>query len=368
MSLKTSETAPARLQSLDALRGITIILMLLVNNTALEATTPVFVMHAPWNSGVYMADYVFPWFLYCVGAALPFSWASQRKKGTSYLQIYLKAAGRTAGLYLLGCLINSSIAKQPLFTLGVLQLIALAYFVGTLLYVLPLRWRCLAAFFLLSSYWAFIKFVAIPGVGAGFFEENMNIIYYLNNTHLRPLGLAGILSVIPTAAMVMIGSVFGDLFRKKDIDDLTRLRFIFIPAIILCLAGMLWNLSLPYSKAVWTPAYILLMAGTASITLGILYFIIDMKGLRRWAYPLIVFGSNAIFAYVVPICVKLWIFQEWKMRLADGRMASMQQWYITGLTSSMGAVMGSWFYTFTYIFLWWLVLHYLYRKKIFLRV
>ena len=91
------------------------------------------------------ADLIFPWFLLIVGVAIPFSTASARKKGLSLWRYDLKVLGRVLALVFLGCLIDSSIAKQPLFDLNVLQLIGLAYGVGSLLYALPLPRRIAAA-------------------------------------------------------------------------------------------------------------------------------------------------------------------------------------------------------------------------------
>lgn len=142
---------PGRLVSLDAFRGLTIALMLLVNNTALDTATPIQLTHAPWNGGIRLADLVFPWFLFCVGVAIPFASASFAKRGLPVWRYDLKALSRAVLLILLGCLIDSSLAKHPILDLGVLQIIGLAYLVGALLYELPsLRRGLLAALFLVA--------------------------------------------------------------------------------------------------------------------------------------------------------------------------------------------------------------------------
>lgn len=365
--MKEQEGKTLRLESLDALRGFTIFLMLFVNNFGLDVDTPPYILHAPWNSGIYLADFVFPWFLYCVGVAIPFSYYSFKKKGLTVYQFYFKAFGRMILLFLFGCLINSSIAKTPVFSLGVLQLIALAYFAGSLFYKVPGQSRAIIAAVLLLGYWVAIKFIPIPGIGAGFFEENKNLLYYLNTTYLKSLNLAGLFSVIPTTGMVIIGSLIGDYLLKQE-NQTIKTRKILLLGIGLSLIGMLWNTSLPYNKNVWTPSYIVVMAGLATIFLGILYFIIDVKNNKKWAYPLMVFGSNAIFAYVVPILLKLWIFQEWRIAAADGKTVTIQQGYISFLMGHTGRIEGGWLYTFTYILFWWLVLWQLYRKKMFFKV
>src|SRR5574340_20636 len=236
--------ARARLTSLDAFRGLTILGMLIVNNIALDTATPTTLTHAPWNRGVYLADLVFPWFLLIVGVALPFSVASQRAKGVAGWRAAAKAASRTALLVLLGCLIDSSTAKRPLFGLGVLQLIGLAYLVGALLYRLPHYARIGAAAALLVGHWALLRFVPVPGVGAGVFTEQANLVKYVNDIYLRPFHLAGLLSVAPTAGLVLIGTMVGDLLRAARLTPGRKLAALQLLGVGLAVAGWLWNLDL----------------------------------------------------------------------------------------------------------------------------
>lgn len=363
LKVESPAPKPARLVSLDAFRGLTIALMLLVNNTALDTATPAQLMHAPWNAGVRLADLVFPWFLFCVGVAVPFSAASFRRKGLPVWRYDLKAIGRAAALVLLGCLIDSSLNKTPVFGLGVLQIIGLAYLVGAMLYDLPVSRRLILAGIFLFGYWAAIKYLPIPGVGSGVFEEEQNLITHLNRTYLAPFHLAGLLSVIPTASMVLIGTVIGDVLMRKDFRHMRKALFMVIAGLVLVGGGLLWNLSLPFNKPVWTPSYILFTAGTGSLVLGLFYLVIDALGWRWWAYPAVVFGSNAIVAYVAPILVKVHMLQEWTVGSVP-----VQQWYLNTLIAHHGRIPGGWLYTATYIAFWWVTLFILYRKKMFLRV
>ena len=202
-----------RLVSLDAFRGLTIAGMLLVNNIALDTRTPAQLTHAPWNGGVRFADLIFPWFLLMAGVAIPFSAAGAKAKGLALWRYDLKVLGRVLALVFLGCLIDSSLAKQPLFDLNVLQLIGLAYGVASLLYALPLPRRLAVAFGLLVLHGAAIKWLPVPGIGAGAFRADANLIAHLNQTYLQPVHLDGLISVVPTSALVLIGSAFGDLLR-----------------------------------------------------------------------------------------------------------------------------------------------------------
>ncbi len=111
----------------------------------------------------------------------------------------------------------------------------------------------------------------------------------------------------------------------------------------------------------------MVFADVKSVVLGAFYFIVDAKGVRAWAYPLVVFGSNAILAYVAPILLKIHVLQEWSVG-AGGKMVPMQQWWLDSFVARFGRVPGGWLYTISYIAAWWVILWVFYRKKIFLRV
>lgn len=363
-----SKSSTIRLLSLDVFRGLTILGMLLVNNIALDTATPRQFTHAAWNQGVHFADLVFPWFLLIVGVAIPYAFASHIKKGASTRNYLFKAARRAVLLILLGCFVDSSVARHPIIGLGVLQLIGFAYFIAVLIYQLPNRWRAITAFALLTAHWAIIRFVPIPGLGAGIFLESRNIIQYLNQTYLQHYHLNGIISVVPTAALVLIGTAIGDMLRAATIAPVKKVMYLCVGGLMLSFVGWLWNLDLPFNKPVWTASYILYTAGFGSALLGLLYLLIDVKGLQRWAFPLAILGANAIMAYILPIIAKVYVLQGWSWSMPDGSSLSLQQAALQLLKVYAGRVYGGWLYTISYILLWWLILYQFYRKKIFLRV
>ena len=359
---------PARLLSLDAFRGLTIVLMLLVNNIALDVFTPKHLTHAAWNAGVNLADLVAPWFLFCVGVAIPFSAASFAKTGKPAWHQDLKILRRGALLVALGCLIDSTLYNGPVFCLDVLQIIGLAYVAGALLYDLPLSRRMGIAGALLVGYWAAIKFLPIPGVGAGLFEQSRNFITHLNRTYLMPFNLTGLPSIVPTTALVLIGSAIGDLLRRRDREPMWVVAWLMLIGVGLSIGGVVWNSSLAFNKPLWTPSYILLSAGTGSLVLGLFYLIIDAHRISKWAFPLIIFGSNAIVAYVAPILMKLWVLQRWHVNVPGHGSVAVLQRLLDLCKAHFGIVAGGWLYTIGYIVVWWLILWQLYRKKLFLRV
>ena len=376
---KATPTVAKRLVALDGLRGLTVLLMLLVNNVALDDATPDQLTHAPFG-GVSLADLVFPWFLFCMGAAIPYAHASFLKQKLSVWAYMQKALVRSIALFAIGLFLTSVLARAPVFALGVLQLIALAYFVAAVIYVfsprpLPLL---MVSGILLVGYWAALRFVPVPGAGPGIFEEDRNLLLYLNQTYLEPLGLRGLLSVIPTTALALLGAVVSQILRapvrKKEVgpdakvtDPAAKPRPMSLELIalgtVLTLVGWLWSFSLPFSKTFWTSPYILFSAGLGTLVIALFYLLFDLRGWRFLAFPLTVPGSNALLAYVAPILFKVWVLQGWSV---GGQ--SLQKLWLNSMVGLSGPVIGGWLYTLSYIAAWWLILLWLNRKGVFLRV
>ncbi|MCX7600382.1 MAG: DUF5009 domain-containing protein [Meiothermus sp.] len=349
-----------RLLALDALRGLTVLLMLLVNNMAIGDATPEQFLHAPFG-GVSLADLVFPWFLFCMGASIPLSVASFTGKGLPPRRYFIRVFSRGAVLFGLGLFLTSSLAHTPVWALDVLQLIALAYVVAALLYWLVPRVgaQLLLAGVLLVGYWAALRFVPVPGLGPGIFEEDRNLLLYLNHTYLEPLGLRGLLSTIPTAALALLGAVVSQILLSES----TRYRLLLGLGLLEVSAGYTWSLDLPFSKAYWTPPYILFSAGLATLLLMGFYLLLDRKGWHLAGWFFTIPGSNALLAYLAPILLKVWVLQDWKLG-----QQSLQQAWLSWLVERWGTVGGGWLYTLVYILLWWLVLAWLNHKRIYLRV
>lgn len=367
-----------RLLSLDAFRGLTILGMLLVNNIALGDKVPQQLVHAEWSGKVTLADLVFPWFLFIVGVAVPYSQASARRKHLQAWQYDLKALWRAGMLVFLGCLIDSFIAHKPVFDLGVLQVIGLACFVAVLVGgFLTVRWRLIYAAILLAGHWAILKLIPQPGVGAGVFTEQHNVTQWINDTYLKQFNLNGLLSVIPTTAMVIIGTAVGDMLRRKKIEPMAKVANLTVYGAGLTCAG--WVLSqkvlgwwaLPMNKPCWTATYILFTAGLACIGLALMYLIVDVpKG--KWGqwltFPFIVAGSNAIVAYCAPILTKVAILRNVNSTWPSGKLMNLEDGVHHWFYNEFGRYNGGWTYTLAYMTIWWCVLLFLYRKRWFLRV
>ena len=352
----------SRSLALDVFRGITVALMLLVNNVALDTATPVPLLHAPWGGGVRLADLVFPWFLFATGLSIPFAFSGLQRRKPGFASWAWKVLQRACWLFALGCLVTSAVARSVTISLGVLQLIGLAYLVAALLQPLPVKWRLSSATVLLVGYWAALRFLPIPGVTVGTFEEGQNLVRFVNSTYLEPIGLRGLPSVIPTAALVLIASWVGELTRRSSAARVKAAWLIAVGA-FLAATGLLWDMDLEMNKTIWTPSYILFSAGLGTALIGLLSWLETLRW-RSWAFVFEVFGSNALLAYIVPILVKVWVLQSLIVRPG----VSLQESWLGWLKHIMNPVVGGWVYTIIYITLTWLGLLVLYRRKLFLRV
>jgi predicted acyltransferase len=361
--------APApRLVSLDAFRGLAILGMLLVNNVALDQWTPRQLSHAGWNQGITFADLVFPWFLFIVGVSIPFSLASLARKAVPMWRQDLKILARALSLFALGCLVDSVLARRPIFALGVLQLIGLAYLVAAFMGHFPLSRRLGIAGALLLSYWGLLRFFPLPGPGAGTFSPTHNVAEYLDSIVFAPMHLRGLLSVLPTSALVLLGAAAGDLLRSSGLPSAKRLGYLAAGGVGAMALAWLWSLDLPFNKPLWTPPYVLFAAGTGFMLLALLAFFADVLKWRWPVFPLVVLGSNALVGYVAPILTKVWILQDWVWKLPDGSRLPLGTAFLHYSFTTWGRIAGAWIYTGAFLVFWWAVLFLLYRRRIFLRV
>ena len=365
--MKTSAPRAPRLVSLDAFRGFTIVGMLWVNNLGATSYAPKQFGHAPWGAFPTFCDMIFPWFLLIVGVALPFAKASRLARGTSRPAYYAGAFRRMAMLMLLGWLINSSGARRIVIGLDVLQLIGLAYLVAALLDDLPRPARAAIAAGFLLWHWVLLRFIPFPGIGAGSFEEGRNAIAHINSI-LKPYHLRGVFSTFPTAALVMIGAFVGDLLRDTSTGATRKTALVAALGAAMIGVGLVWHLDLPMSKTVWTPGYILFAGGIGCVVLAAFYQVIDVWGLRRWAFPLVVLGMNAIAVYVMSILVRLHVLLEWNTTLTDGTDVNLWTGMLRWFEGNMGIPAGGMVFVALYIIAWWFVMFWMYRRQIFWRV
>jgi predicted acyltransferase len=318
--------------------------------------------HVAWE-GFHFYDLIFPLFLFVVGAVLPFSLASHIQKGESKPRIYWRILRRTVLLFVLGLLVNNLLRFDfpNMRYAGVLQRIALCYGLAALI-VMHVGWRGQAVIsaVLLVGYWVLLASVAAPGFSAGDFTKEGNWPGWVDRTYLpgkiNPAYFGygdneGIVSTIPAVVTALLGALAGHWLRSAQRPGRKVLGLLL--AGVVCLGvGWVWGLVFPIIKILWTSSYVLFAAGWSLLLLAFFYGIIDVLGWRRWAFFFVVIGANAIVIYVAP---KFFNF-EYTGRALFGGLA-----HLSGAYGPVVIVAGV-------LAIKWLLLLYLFRKKLFLRV
>ena len=368
--------------SLDAFRGITIAGMILVNNPGTWSDIFPPLQHTPWH-GWTPADLIFPFFLFIVGVSMSFSFSYRIQQGRSLKKLYVQVVRRTAMLFLLGLLLNAlyylpgGFALSVLRIPGVLQRIAVAYLFASLL-VLKLgpRGQALAATFFLFFYWALMSLMPIPGHGAGVLSPEENFAAYFDNLlipgHLKgTTDPEGILSTIPALSTVLFGVLTGHWLRSPREPYEKACGLLVMGGVGIGL-GVVWDLFFPINKNLWTSSYVVFTTGMALAFLACCYWLIDLKGYRRWATPFVVLGLNAITVYALSIVLDRIMWWGY-LTQADGSEVPLKTWiyehcYASWAGPWFGEAYASFFYALTYVLLWVGLMWPLYRKKIFISI
>ena len=327
-----------RLVSLDVFRGATIAAMILVNDPGSWQYVYPPLRHAEWHGWTF-TDLIFPFFLFIVGVAIVFAFSRRLEQNVPQIELYKKIIRRTLILFALGLFLNGF----PFFNLstlrimGVLQRIAVCYFFASVVFLhmrFPTPFGVAVA--LLFIYWALMEWIPVPGIGAGVYEKGANFAAYIDSLILKghmwkytkTWDPEGIISTLPAISTTLFGVLTGHLLRsKKERVEKTALMLIY--GNLALLIGSIWNVWLPINKNLWTSSYSVFMAGMAMITLGIIYYIVDVKGYRKGTRPFVIYGMNAIAVYVLsgivakttiiikvaspsgePISLKTWIYEN----------------------------------------------------------
>ena len=329
---------PTRVLSIDILRGITIALMILVNDPGDWSHTYAQLDHAKWN-GFTLTDLVFPNFLFIVGASIILSLQSRISRGESGRTLALHILRRSAIIFAIDLFFGlyPHFHYTHLRLYGVLTRIALCYLCAGLICLLTQRADRLLAIctLLLIGYWALMRFVPVPGFGIPthnmpILDPDGNLAAWLDRhiidltQHLLHTGRLyehtrdpeGLLSTLPAIATTLLGSVTALWLRRVDTSSdrsqgrITRsmcLNGLLLAGILSLAAGSLWNISFPINKNLWTSSYVLFSAGWALLLLALFYWLIDIRHFNetkvgKWlTFPWLIFGSNAIAVFCISV-------------------------------------------------------------------
>ena len=391
------DRAVARVGSIDAFRGLVMFLMLAeamrlwTLHDAFPASRFWAVVafnteHVPWQ-GCSLHDLIQPAFSFLVGAALPFSIASRRARGAPFGQMLRHAVWRSAVLILLGIFLRSLERGQTYWTFeDTLTQIGLGYTALFLLAFASRRVQVAAFVTILVAFWlAFVSYPLPPAdfdyskVGVphdwphlypGFlahFNKNSNLswafdVWFLN---LFPReapfrfnsGGWSTLTFIPTLATMLLGLWTGEWLRAAR-PDREKVRGLVLAGIALTLAGaaLQWLHVCPIVKRIWTSSYTLYSGGLVLLMLAAIHAAIELAGWRRWAFPFLVIGANSIAVYVM----------SW----------TMEEFVSSALVRHLGRapflVLGQPFEPvprgFGVVLVFWLILFWMYRRRMFIRI
>ena len=386
-----------RITSIDAFRGFVMFLMLAevmrlwtVSRAFPDSRFWAFVAfnttHVPWQ-GCSLHDLIQPAFSFLAGASLPFSIASRRNKGESFARMLGHAVWRSVALILLGIFLRSLSRRGTYWTFeDTLTQIGLGYTFLFLLAWTSVRVQVLAVAALLVGFWAAFVLYPLPppgfdytqvGVPAGWphlysgflahFNKNSNLawafdVWFLNLfPRESPFRFNGggwsTLSFIPTLATMILG-LWAGAWLMTSRATAEKLKGLVAGGVALTFAGLLlqWLHICPIVKRIWTSSYTLYSGGLVVLMLAGFYALIEWKGWKRWSFPLLVIGANSIAIYVMSWTIEQFVSAALVRHLGTAPFAFLGAPFEPVLRGAAVLVV------------FWLILLWMYRRRIFLRI
>ncbi len=319
--------------------------------------------HSRWV-GFTAWDLIMPLFLFVVGAAMPFSFSRRIEEGQSKSQLFAKIARRTIILFVLGMAVQGHLLDFDLSTLHIfantLQAIAVGYFVaGVAMLLIGIPGQIFLAAALLIGFWLLLTFVPIAG-HAGPLEPHANVALSVDQFVLGRFidgtdpPYTWILSGMTFAVSVLLG-VFGSQVLRSRLAPWTRIVSLTVMGLACLASGWIWAewCGFPIIKHIWTSSMTLWAGGWCYLLLALFYLVIDVLGFRRWSFPFVVIGANALAIYVI-----------WHIANPFPLMANA---IFGGLAAHLGSA-GPFIVMLATVLIWWLILYDLYRRKVFIRI
>jgi len=386
-TMTTPSNAPSstqRLLSLDVVRGITIAFMIMVNNNGGPGSWA-FMNHAQWN-GLTPTDLVFPTFVFVVGVSVVFAFGARLARGASRAQLAKHTIQRAAILILLGIVVNSF----PFFALahmrfyGVLQRIGVCYLVVGLFYLWDQRvWtKAMALVGALIGYWILVRWVPVPGAGmpgrdVPFMDMSQNLVSWIDR-HIFPYHLylyppdhnvrdpEGLLSDLPAIGTALMGVLTGLWLRSRRTVS-TKTLGLAAGCVASLAIGYLWSLEFPLNKNMWTSSFVLVAGGYSLALLTFAFWTIEQMNWRKgWTWVWLVFGSNAIAAYMFSELVPGILYNL--PSSGPGRPSSVVQFLMHTFGHIPYPGWAAFAYSVSFTAFCFIPVWILYRKKIFLKV
>ena len=361
-----------RLLSIDALRGFDMLLItdvgVFLGHMGGKTQLPwvdamaMQMKHPAWT-GFTFYDFIFPLFLFITGVSIAFSLNRDLKQGVKKKVMYRKAFWRMLILIGLGMLDKN--VPFPFFepssirVASVLGRIGIAGFITTILY-LNFSWKGLLGWVagILLVYYAAIFLIPVPGYGAGNLTFEGNLAGWIDRNFLpgrllqKTYDELGLLTQLPALCLTVFGVLAGDVLRS-DKKDNKKIQILVMAGIVCIGIALLWSLHFPINKHFWTSSFVLLTGGMAYLFMTLFYWIIDVLKYQKWAFFFQVIGINSLTIYMAYRYID---FEYIAGRLFSGLYAPLPVFW-QGVFEALGS-----------FGLVWLLLYFLYRQKIFIKI
>jgi predicted acyltransferase len=399
--MSTSLDASKRLISLDALRGYTIVLMVIVNDPGSWSHVYPPLLHADWH-GITLTDLVFPFFLFIVGVSITLAYAKRLDAGAEKKDLYKKIVSRAVKIMLLGWFLWlwPNFSFEGMRYVGVLPRISIVFLVCAIIF-LNTNWKqqVWIASIILIGYWLLMALVPVPidnvirdalvtgqvqysagmldigsirqvsdGFIAANYEPGVDITAWLDRL-LVPGSFwqvtwdpEGLMSTFPAIATGVIGMLIGRLILSIE-DPYKKLTWIFFTGFSMYLLGAAWGWFMPLNKNLWSSSYTLWTAGMCTMGLAAAILVVDILGYTRGTKLGRVYGANAITSYVLAGMLTLVFYSD----IFGG--VSLSGLWMDGVTSiGIAPKLASLLYAIIYMLIIYVPAYILYRKRIFIKV
>ncbi len=369
-----------RLVSLDAYRGL-VMFVLAASGFGIAKTANALpdndllqylkfhTTHPQWHSqfnliGVSLWDMIQPAFMFMVGVSLPYSNSKRTERGDSYLGRMRHAWLRALLLVLLGVFLQSQRKPETnwLFT-NVLSQIGLGYGLLFLLAGKSFRIQAIVGGVVLLTYW--LAMITLPTDVVGFaahFENGTSFPQqfdlWLLNQFPRPKEFEGhayaTLNFVPSLATMLLGLMSGQVLQDKQLSSGTKIQRLLLGGLVCLAVAVVWSfLGCPIIKKLWTPSWALFSGAYVIWFLALMYWVVDVVGLKRWTFPLVVVGLNPITMYFMSMTTRRWVSDNLKTHLPNAWLAEP---YGPMVESCL------------IVAVFWLILFWMYRNRIFVRI
>lgn len=321
--------------------------------------------HKAWE-GFAFYDLIFPLFVFMVGISIVFS-LEKIVNREGKLAAYRRILRRSVLLFAFGILYSGGVSQEwpNIRLMGVLNRIALCYLFAGFIYC-HFRTKGIIGLgaALLIGYWALMCFVPVPGLGAGSFAPGANLANYLDKSYLPGRKYdgnwdpEGLLSTLPAIVTCLLGVLAGFLLKNDAVQPRRKVAYLIGGGLAGVLIGFLWGLQLPVIKKIWTSSYVLVAGGYSCALLGLFYLVIEVWECRGWAQPFVWIGMNSITIYLLDNVVN---FERLAARFVGGDIKAF-------FDGAFGQGFGDLLVAAAGLALAFLVVHFLYRRRVFLRL